>query len=603
MNTRQRFRRIASRLRNLVLPARPPVGTADTHHYLGFDIPVDLMRLTGGGPESFDAISACHIANLQREVGLEPQHCVLELGCGIGRDAIPMTGILTSGRYLGIDIIKKSIDWCSANITRRHPNFQFVHFDVKDQLHNAGGTTATQEIRIPLQDASVDRVIAQSVFTHLYAHDIAHYLREIRRVLKPSGLTYLTFFVYDDEVLKAAKITNPELPNLRFEHQLEPDCRIGDPAHPLGSIAYTKDRVEEMVRQAGLEFAKPLLPGAWSGYYNSPADGQDVAVLGVAIAPPGPRVEPIGPETSNWRANDAVPREWREQWIERGYVTIKGLYPKALVQAHAAKVDEIRRTLEEDKDAHGFGERIGQLHQAYPELMRLAVDERVRGFLQWAFGDQALLFGSLNFERGTQQDTHIDAIFFYLEPVYAMAGLWVALEDVHPDAGPLFYLPGSHRWPFIRGEHLWEKRPDLKERIDRARALPSGHADRLALAGELGMEWTKHTKELERASAAPRELAMVEAGDAVFWHGLLAHGGSARADPARTRKSVVYHFIGEHARLYTFDEFMLQTRAELLGLPGQKNQRKVRDGLPYIAYDFYSSYKGGREIMHPVDQA
>jgi SAM-dependent methyltransferase len=286
MKLHQRLRSVLSRFRHRILGEPSAVDAGETHPFMGFDIPVDLMRLTGGGPESFDAISAAHIANLQREVGLQPQHCVLELGCGIGRDAIPMTRILTGGRYLGIDIIKNSIDWCTANITRRYPNFQFAHFDVKDQLHNAGGTTATREIRIPLPDASVDRVIAQSVFTHLYAHDIVHYLREIRRVLKPSGLTYLTFFVYDDEVLKAARLTNPDLPNLRFEHQLEPDCRIGDPDHPLGSIAYTKERLEEMVRQAGLDFAKPLLPGAWSGYYKNAADGQDVAVLRVRAEAP-----------------------------------------------------------------------------------------------------------------------------------------------------------------------------------------------------------------------------------------------------------------------------------------------------------------------------
>ena len=317
-----------------------------------------------------------------------------------------------------------------------------------------------------------------------------------------------------------------------------------------------------------------------------------------APAPAAARVEPLGPDSRAWRNDASVPEDWRRQWIERGYVTIKGLYPKALVQAHAARVAEIRLTLDEDKDAQGYGERIGQLHQRDPELMRLAADERVRAFLAWAFGDRALLFGSLNFDRGTQQDIHIDSIFFYTEPIYAMAGLWVALEDVHPDSGPLFYIPGSHQWPFLRGENLWDATPEMRDRVHAARGKSSGDPARVALAGELGVEWTRRVREHEKTAGRPRELAVVEAGDAVFWHALLAHGGSARADPQRSRRSVVYHFIGERSRLYTFDEFMLQTRDELLALPGQPNQRAVRDGLPYIAYDYYASYKGGREIVH-----
>jgi SAM-dependent methyltransferase len=250
-----------------------------TYRFKGYDIPVDLLEMTGGGPGTFDIISQGHIENLRRWIGLKAAHTVLEIGCGIGRDAIPLTEILTEGRYIGIDIIKRSIDWCTDNITRRNPNFVFYHYDVQDQLHNPGGTIRTIDIRIPLPDRSVDRIVVFSVFTHMFQADIEHYLREFRRVLKPKGLVYATTFVFTDEVLKKARATNLTPFDLRFEHAVSANCRINTPSHPLGAVAYTTAAWDEMISASGLRYAKPSLHGAWSGFYSDPQDGQDVVIL------------------------------------------------------------------------------------------------------------------------------------------------------------------------------------------------------------------------------------------------------------------------------------------------------------------------------------
>lgn len=250
-----------------------------THAFMGYEIPVELMLLTGGGPDTFAAISAVHIANLKRWVGLSPDHTVLEIGCGIGRDAIPLTQILKNGRYVGIDIIGRSIEWCSKNISKRHPNFRFVHFDVSDHLHNKNGSIRTTDVRFPLPDHSVDRIILFSVFTHMYKADIEHYLKEFRRVLKPDGLVVATTFVYTEEILAKARSTNLTPYDLRFEFEIEPGCRINDREHPLGAVAYTREVWDEMVQRSGMRLVRPILGGGWSGYYAGTEDGQDVAIL------------------------------------------------------------------------------------------------------------------------------------------------------------------------------------------------------------------------------------------------------------------------------------------------------------------------------------
>jgi SAM-dependent methyltransferase len=262
--------------------------SSDVCHYDGFDIPVELMLLTGGGPETFDAISRAHIHNLERLVGLDPDISVLEIGCGIGRDAIPLAKRLSkAGSYLGIDIIGPSIDWCNENIASRFPNFRFAHFDVRDQLHNPAGTIRTQDILVPIESATVDLIVLQSVFTHLLRADILHYLGEFRRLLKPSGRVYATLFIIDDEILASARATNLTAWDLAFEHDFGEGCRINDPLHPTGAVAYTAEALDQMIQEADLRLAQPLLRGAWSGYYADADDGQDVAILALANAGAG----------------------------------------------------------------------------------------------------------------------------------------------------------------------------------------------------------------------------------------------------------------------------------------------------------------------------
>ena len=55
--------------------------------YRDYRIPERLVRLTGGGPETWDAISRMHMDEYARYCPIDPRHAVLEVGCGVGRDA------------------------------------------------------------------------------------------------------------------------------------------------------------------------------------------------------------------------------------------------------------------------------------------------------------------------------------------------------------------------------------------------------------------------------------------------------------------------------------------------------------------------------------
>ena len=62
-----------------------------------------------------------------RDLGhLLPNQRVLDIGCGPGRMAIPLTTYFSNeGRYEGVDTWTEAVEWCQENITPRFGNFHF----------------------------------------------------------------------------------------------------------------------------------------------------------------------------------------------------------------------------------------------------------------------------------------------------------------------------------------------------------------------------------------------------------------------------------------------------------------------------------------------
>ncbi|MBU6143331.1 MAG: phytanoyl-CoA dioxygenase family protein [Betaproteobacteria bacterium] len=220
---------------------------------------------------------------------------------------------------------------------------------------------------------------------------------------------------------------------------------------------------------------------------------------------------PIGPETSEWYGSNRASNDLKQQWIEEGYSVLRGAYPVEKIKVYNEIVAQVRRDFDTGEDEFGYGDRIGQLHQRHPELLELAATPAILDFLRWALNDDPVVFGSLNFERGTEQEAHIDAIFFWPEPSYSIAGCWVALEDISVEAGPLFYVPQSHKWPFYLSEHVAEFETELAEKRKQLAANGASSEVLQEFASEMGHAWTRRFLAIEKKDAE-RAPALVSEG-------------------------------------------------------------------------------------------
>jgi len=253
--------------------------------FKGYKFPSHLINLTGAGADTLEQISKAHVEAYRKYVGLESHMTVVELGCGIGLDAFHLVEVLgNTGRYVGIDVIRDSITWCQNNITPRHPNFTFHHFDAQNELYNPYGTRTSMDFQLPIEDDSVDRVVSASVFTHLLAPEVLHYMTEFRRVLKPSGLIYTSFFLYSEEAIAAARVKGNTPWKATFEYPLSDGAYANDPVYPRGAVAFTDAAMRRMIDASGLRLMRPYLKGWWSGLHEEPEYGQDAAILGRAVA-------------------------------------------------------------------------------------------------------------------------------------------------------------------------------------------------------------------------------------------------------------------------------------------------------------------------------
>jgi phytanoyl-CoA hydroxylase len=236
----------------------------------------------------------------------------------------------------------------------------------------------------------------------------------------------------------------------------------------------------------------------------------------------------------------------RAEWDANGFVVLKrylaaqaldrlDLLIRSVWSDHAAEtvVDDLatgRRALARDLSAddkkHRF--KINDLYLIFDEVRGLALGAELSELLAGLLGEPVVLCNSLNLEYGSGQPEHVDSLYMTPQTPGKLLAIWVALEEAHADAGPLFYYPGSHLIPRYRfssgGYHAIESE------------MPAWHGYIRTQLIERGLE---------------RRTFLAERGDIFIWSSDILHGGLPVLNEQQTRKSIVFHYyaLGDCERM------------------------------------------------------
>ena len=208
--------------------------------------------------------------------------------------------------------------------------------------------------------------------------------------------------------------------------------------------------------------------------------------------------------------NGAVDRAWAD----------RSIYNNLTISAYTGTENYTETYLRYvDRDARNFRYKLNHLYLYEPRVLDLLYSEKLYSVLAELLQDKPVVFNGLNMEHGTEQRMHIDTFYMPPRTFGKMVASWIALEDIHPDSGPLTYVPKSNQIPAYRFSHgeIWAKQEEMP-------AFDEYYGEELA------------NRRLKSETFSPKK------GDVFIWHAQLYHGGGAINNRSLTRKSMVNHF-------------------------------------------------------------
>jgi ectoine hydroxylase-related dioxygenase (phytanoyl-CoA dioxygenase family) len=221
--------------------------------------------------------------------------------------------------------------------------------------------------------------------------------------------------------------------------------------------------------------------------------------------------------------------EKKNQFDKEGFLVLPSFFSTEQVDRINEEVDHLVESGKK-KFAHRHKLMFAIDHSEY--LMSIGKNPEIQRILNALLGDEAILFQSINFDFGSEQATHSDSIHMTTYPLGGLIAIWIALEDVGPDQGPLHYYPGSHKLPYY-----------LNKDYDNT-------GDFWQIGNKGYQAYEEMISRRIKESGLSKTDFYAKKGDVLIWHANLFHGGNSQRNRNITRKSMVLHYFAKNCICY-----------------------------------------------------
>ncbi len=202
------------------------------------------------------------------------------------------------------------------------------------------------------------------------------------------------------------------------------------------------------------------------------------------------------------------------------------------------QINQVNEDVEEKLQAGTISFRYGNRklmfsHKHIKSVRNLALDDRLTSILTCLLNASPTLFQSISFPRkGSEQSVHTDNIHLSTFPRAGMVGVWIAMEPIDHDNGPISYYPGSHTLPYITNSDY------------------NNEGSSFFIGDKPYLEYEKLAKKVIQNSTCKKKIFHANPGDVLIWHSNLFHAGEPHLDNTRTRKSTVFHYLSNECIWY-----------------------------------------------------
>lgn len=263
-------------------------------------------------------------------------------------------------------------------------------------------------------------------------------------------------------------------------------------------------------------------------FYFSPVSSKDFKNIDKKLLKTNGSIAQVS-ETSLFKKLDTTSQQNILNFDDQGFAVLKEYLDGNTVEAINKEIDTL---FEQEIVKLKYGNRIMFAIHKSNLLKNIGENKELIELLSSIMKEEVKLFQSINFKMGSEQHTHSDSIHMTTFPLGGLFGVWIALEDIELDNGPLHYYPESHKLPYYLNEDY-------------------NNEGNFFLIGD--KDYTEYEKMIEGKllhHPITKSVFTAKKGDLFIWHANLFHGGEPHLNKAKSRKSMVLHYFATNRICY-----------------------------------------------------
>ncbi len=216
-------------------------------------------------------------------------------------------------------------------------------------------------------------------------------------------------------------------------------------------------------------------------------------------------------------------------WSKNGYMILNRYFDEGICDKINQEIEDLRKS---GKVKMNEWNKIMFANKKSALINSIANDSFLNKVLTFLLGKEVVAFQTINFIQGSGQRAHSDSIHMTTYPLGYLIAVWIALEDVTEECGPLFYFPGSHKLPYLLNSDFNEGETVLR------------------LGKKDYKDYEDVLEDLIEQKSYEKRVFLARKGDVFIWHANLVHGGLPIINKDSTRKSMVVHYYAKDVIKY-----------------------------------------------------